>query len=272
MKQKGDLPWGPPRGCGNLRSLIPECTYHVVYNTWYQSVIPICRSVMQRNFSKTIGREPPLFGWNWDSFLFFSKSYCFNFFPSTDVDEAQKIEIKDAFMHYDRTLLVADPRRCEPKKFGGHGARARKTKSYRWEVYRRLAQLLPRTCAHPAFSAQLNEFCETQWAHYLFIFYSFLFISNFLCEDSADGSKKQSRKFRIKRKPQLSWLPPVSMTLLGKPLVLESKQLNKFPPSPCGLLRDQQAVQPKSQKLRWGFFFEGRGGLKKSTTLGEPLV
>jgi hypothetical protein len=34
------------------------------------------------------------------------------------VDEAQKIEIKDAFMHYDRTLLVADPRRCEPKKFG----------------------------------------------------------------------------------------------------------------------------------------------------------
>jgi hypothetical protein len=24
---------------------------------------------------------------------------------------------------YDRTLLVADPRRCEPKKFGGRGAR-----------------------------------------------------------------------------------------------------------------------------------------------------
>ena len=28
-------------------------------------------------------------------------------------------------MAYDRTLLVADPRRCEPKKFGGPGARAR---------------------------------------------------------------------------------------------------------------------------------------------------
>jgi hypothetical protein len=27
-------------------------------------------------------------------------------------------------MAYDRTLLVADPRRCEPKKFGGTGARA----------------------------------------------------------------------------------------------------------------------------------------------------
>jgi len=48
------------------------------------------------------------------------------------VDEAQKIEIKDAFMHYDRTLLVADPRRCEPKKFGGHGARARKLVRLRW--------------------------------------------------------------------------------------------------------------------------------------------
>ncbi|GLT99694.1 hypothetical protein SLE2022_171170 [Rubroshorea leprosula] len=30
-----------------------------------------------------------------------------------------------------RTLLVADPRRCKPKKFGGRGARARFQKSYR---------------------------------------------------------------------------------------------------------------------------------------------
>jgi hypothetical protein len=30
-------------------------------------------------------------------------------------------------------LLVADPRRCEPKKFGGRGARARFQKSYRWK-------------------------------------------------------------------------------------------------------------------------------------------
>ena len=41
------------------------------------------------------------------------------------VDEAQKKEIKDKLIHYDRSLLVADPRRCEPKKFGGQGARAR---------------------------------------------------------------------------------------------------------------------------------------------------
>ena len=49
----------------------------------------------------------------------------------TDVDEASKKEIKDILTQYDRTLLVADPRRCEPKKFGGPGARARYQKSYR---------------------------------------------------------------------------------------------------------------------------------------------
>lgn len=48
-----------------------------------------------------------------------------------DVDEASKKEIKDILIQYDRTLLVADPRRCEPKKFGGPGARARYQKSYR---------------------------------------------------------------------------------------------------------------------------------------------
>jgi len=49
----------------------------------------------------------------------------------TDVDEASKKEIKDILVQYDRTLLVGDPRRCEPKKFGGPGARARYQKSYR---------------------------------------------------------------------------------------------------------------------------------------------
>ncbi|KAK9918018.1 hypothetical protein WJX75_000583 [Coccomyxa subellipsoidea] len=47
------------------------------------------------------------------------------------VDEQSKREIKDILLNYDRTLLVADPRRCEPKKFGGPGARARFQKSYR---------------------------------------------------------------------------------------------------------------------------------------------
>merc|ERR1712137_726774 len=47
------------------------------------------------------------------------------------VDEQSKKEIKDILVQFDRTLLVADPRRCEAKKFGGPGARARYQKSYR---------------------------------------------------------------------------------------------------------------------------------------------
>jgi len=47
------------------------------------------------------------------------------------VDEHSKNHIKQLLVQYDRTLLVADNRRCEPKKFGGPGARARYQKSYR---------------------------------------------------------------------------------------------------------------------------------------------
>lgn len=47
------------------------------------------------------------------------------------VDEYAKNQLKQALVQYDRTLLVADNRRCEPKKFGGKGARSRFQKSYR---------------------------------------------------------------------------------------------------------------------------------------------
>ncbi|KMU89998.1 40S ribosomal protein S16 [Coccidioides immitis H538.4] len=47
------------------------------------------------------------------------------------VDEHSKNQLKQAFVQFDRTLLVADNRRAEPKKFGGPGARARFQKSYR---------------------------------------------------------------------------------------------------------------------------------------------
>ena len=46
-------------------------------------------------------------------------------------DESEKREMKELLIQYDKGLLVADPRRCEPKKFGGRGARARFQKSYR---------------------------------------------------------------------------------------------------------------------------------------------
>ncbi|MDR2966750.1 MAG: 30S ribosomal protein S9 [Methanobacteriaceae archaeon] len=41
------------------------------------------------------------------------------------------MDLKEKFIQYDRTMLVGDPRRSEPKKYGGKGARARKQKSYR---------------------------------------------------------------------------------------------------------------------------------------------
>jgi small subunit ribosomal protein S16e len=48
-----------------------------------------------------------------------------------NVDEQSKKELKEQLVAYDRSFLVADPRRKEPKKFGGPGARARYQKSYR---------------------------------------------------------------------------------------------------------------------------------------------
>ncbi len=39
--------------------------------------------------------------------------------------------LQSVFIEYDRTMLAGDPRRKEPKKFGGPGARAKRQKSYR---------------------------------------------------------------------------------------------------------------------------------------------
>ncbi|MEM2118006.1 MAG: 30S ribosomal protein S9 [Candidatus Bathyarchaeia archaeon] len=39
--------------------------------------------------------------------------------------------LRSLFTEYDRTMIVGDARRKEPKKFGGPGARARDQKSYR---------------------------------------------------------------------------------------------------------------------------------------------
>ncbi len=39
--------------------------------------------------------------------------------------------VRRKLLEYDRRMLVDDPRRTEPKKFGGHSARRRKQKSYR---------------------------------------------------------------------------------------------------------------------------------------------
>ncbi len=44
---------------------------------------------------------------------------------------AKSSSLKEALLNYDRSMLSGDPRRKEPKKFGGPGARVRKQKSYR---------------------------------------------------------------------------------------------------------------------------------------------
>lgn len=46
------------------------------------------------------------------------------------IDAYSAMELKKKLVAYDRTLLIADPRRAEPKKFGGGGARARRQKRF----------------------------------------------------------------------------------------------------------------------------------------------
>jgi len=40
-------------------------------------------------------------------------------------------KLKEAYLGYDRSLLVSDMRNKEPKKFDAKGARAKRQKSYR---------------------------------------------------------------------------------------------------------------------------------------------
>jgi small subunit ribosomal protein S9 len=47
------------------------------------------------------------------------------------VQHTSDAELREAFMGFDRSLLVNDVRQSEPKKWGGPGARARYQKSYR---------------------------------------------------------------------------------------------------------------------------------------------
>ena len=47
------------------------------------------------------------------------------------VEHTNDAELRDAFMSFDRSLLVNDVRQSEAKKWGGPGARARYQKSYR---------------------------------------------------------------------------------------------------------------------------------------------
>lgn len=58
------------------------------------------------------------------------------------IDAYSSLELKKKLIAYDRTLLIADPRRMEPKKFGGAGARARRQKRYGEFLIRRFLKEL----------------------------------------------------------------------------------------------------------------------------------
>jgi len=47
------------------------------------------------------------------------------------INMSQNFEARSKMVEHDRTMLVGDPRRTEPKKFGGPSARSRYQKSYR---------------------------------------------------------------------------------------------------------------------------------------------
>lgn len=44
---------------------------------------------------------------------------------------SKSVRLRTALSAYDRTMIAGDPRRKEPKKFGGPGARSKDQKSYR---------------------------------------------------------------------------------------------------------------------------------------------
>ena len=70
--------------------------------------------------------------------LYFYHAREFIFFFCAVVDEASKKEIKAILVNNDRSLLVADPRITEPKKFGGPGqklvSRSLTVKTL-WKIY-----------------------------------------------------------------------------------------------------------------------------------------
>ena len=81
------------------------------------------------------------------------------------VDAFSAIELKKKFVAYDRTLLIADPRRMEPKKFGGQGARARRQK----RLVRACDLLISTHLLSPVTVRSLAPFLLQCHVHYLFM-------------------------------------------------------------------------------------------------------
>ena len=103
------------------------------------------------------------------------------------IDASSALELKKKLVAYDRSLLISDPRRAEPKKFGGHGARARRQK--------RSVHTLP--SAGPLFTLfppQLPLICFGIALHVFFISLYAGTTSNTSCmKQSHSESKTQTR-------------------------------------------------------------------------------
>lgn len=71
-------------------------------------------------------------------------------------DAASAFELKKKLVAYDRALLIADPRRMEPKKFGGQGARARRQKRF---VFMPRPLISFGTCSYVSSQLPLSGWC-----------------------------------------------------------------------------------------------------------------
>jgi small subunit ribosomal protein S9 len=82
-----------------------------------------------------------LFGENWKDYDIRVRVHGGGFMSQADAirmaiatglfNMSQDFEARSRMLEHDRTMLVGDPRRTEPKKFGGPSARSRYQKSYR---------------------------------------------------------------------------------------------------------------------------------------------
>ena len=103
------------------------------------------------------------------------------------IDASSALELKKKLVAYDRSLLIADPRRAEPKKFGGHGARARRQK-------RSVHLLLSIGSSLTPLPPQLPLTCFAVASHVLFISLYHGTTSNMTCMQTVVFRKQDKKR------------------------------------------------------------------------------
>ena len=86
-------------------------------------------------------------------------------FYAKNFDAASALDLKKTLVSYDRTLLIADPRRCEPKKFGGVSDDSIKsTTTLTYPLYSQVLVLVPKN-----HTVKVASFSVAQYIGYLVI-------------------------------------------------------------------------------------------------------